>query len=404
MIGSAAFTFTTAGSGPFNIWSNSVSPTTPFVSDGSAEVGVKFQADLDGVISGIRFYKGSGNTGTHTGTLWSSTGTKLATATFTNETSTGWQSVTFTTPVAITAGTTYVASYHTAHGYASDSGYFSNAVDSVYLHALSDSNASGNGVYVYSSSTTFPTESYAATNYWVDVIYSPNISDTTPPTVISKTPAPDATGVTIISTVQAVFSEAIQSSSAVISVKDAANNPVPGSTSYNGNTKTATFTPTANLSPSTVYTVTVSGATDLAGNTMTATSWSFTTAAADTTPPALTSTTPNDGQTSVSVTAPILATFSEPVQSATIAVSVRDSGNNAVTGTTSYEAGTNTLTFTPSAPLAGSAVYTVTVSGAKDFSDNIMSPASWSFTTAEHHYDHLYVLERFRRALQQQRL
>ena len=90
-----------ARSGP-----STATPTTPSDSDTSAalEVGVKFKADVNGTITGIRFYKGSGNTGTHVGNLWTSTGTKLATATFTSETASGWQQVTFTTPVSITAG------------------------------------------------------------------------------------------------------------------------------------------------------------------------------------------------------------------------------------------------------------------------------------------------------------
>ncbi len=58
------------------------------------ELGVKFRADQDGFVTGIRFYKGSGNTGTHTGSLWSSSGTRLATVTFTGETGTGWQQAT----------------------------------------------------------------------------------------------------------------------------------------------------------------------------------------------------------------------------------------------------------------------------------------------------------------------
>ncbi len=37
------------------------------------ELGVQFQSSTAGTISGIRFYKGSQDMGTHTGTLWSST-------------------------------------------------------------------------------------------------------------------------------------------------------------------------------------------------------------------------------------------------------------------------------------------------------------------------------------------
>ena len=76
-------------------------PATPSDPDTSAvEVGVKFRSDVDGHVTGIRFYKGTGNTGTHVGHLWTPTGTLLATATFTGESATGWQQVTFATPVA----------------------------------------------------------------------------------------------------------------------------------------------------------------------------------------------------------------------------------------------------------------------------------------------------------------
>ena len=83
----------------------------------SVELGVKFRSDVAGFITGIRFYKTSGNTGTHTGTLWSTAGVNLATATFTGESATGWQEVLFDSPVAIDADTTYVASYHTTVGH-----------------------------------------------------------------------------------------------------------------------------------------------------------------------------------------------------------------------------------------------------------------------------------------------
>ena len=76
------------------------------------------------MITGIRFYKGSANTGTHVGDLWSSSGTLLATATFTNETASGWQQVNFSSPVSITAGTTYIASYHTNTGHYADTPYY----------------------------------------------------------------------------------------------------------------------------------------------------------------------------------------------------------------------------------------------------------------------------------------
>ncbi len=381
MVGSTSWTFTTAGTGPFNIWSNAVTPSTPFLSDGSVELGVKFKADVDGFITGVRFYKGSGSTGAHTGTLWSSAGSQLATATFA-ETATGWQTVSFASPVAITAGTTYVASYHASNGYAADSNYFSNAVDNVYLHALSDSAAGGNGLYRYGASTIFPNNSFGATNYWVDVVYSTNLTDNTPPTVVTRVPSAGATNVTLASNIQAVFNEALQAGTAVVIVKDAAQVAVAGATTYDANTKTVTFDPTANLAATTTYSVTVTGAKDIAGNTMASTSWSFTTATPDTTAPTITSTTPAGNATAVAVGSAITATFSEAVQAGTIVVTVNDAALNPIAGSSSYNSANNTVTFTPGSSLLGTTTYTVTITGAKDVANNTMSQYAWSFTTA----------------------
>jgi len=76
------------------------------------------------------------------------------------------------TPVPIAAGTVYVASYHTNTGfYAGDNGYFAAGVDNGPLHALQNGVDGGNGVYAYGSDIVFPTNTYKATNYWVDVVF-----------------------------------------------------------------------------------------------------------------------------------------------------------------------------------------------------------------------------------------
>jgi hypothetical protein len=159
---------------PVSIWAASAMPgTVDRGADGAVELGVKFRSEVNGTITGIRFYKASTNTGTHIGNLWTSTGTLLASATFTNETASGWQQVNFSSPVSITANTIYVASYHTDVGhYSGDPNYFASAgVDNPPLHALA-SGVSPDGVYAYGSASTFPTGSYLSTNYWVDVFFS----------------------------------------------------------------------------------------------------------------------------------------------------------------------------------------------------------------------------------------
>jgi hypothetical protein len=160
---------------PCTIWSSSAVPTVIDAGAGGAvELGVKFTADSDGMITGIRFYKSSANTGAHVGNLWSSNGINLATATFTSETSSGWQQVDFSSPVAITANTTYVASYYTTVSHFSfDLNYFATVgVDNPPLHALANGVSGGDGVYLYSSTSGFPTNTYNSANYWVDVVFT----------------------------------------------------------------------------------------------------------------------------------------------------------------------------------------------------------------------------------------
>jgi hypothetical protein len=158
------------------IWQPAAMPSVIDAADNkSIEVGVKFRSDSSGYIVGIRFYKSAANVGTHKGNLWSSTGTLLATATFTNEGSSGWQQVFFTNPVAIAANTTYVASYFAPEGnYSGDSSFFASAgVDTPPLHALANGVDGSDGVYLYGPSSGFPINSFNAANYWVDVIYVP---------------------------------------------------------------------------------------------------------------------------------------------------------------------------------------------------------------------------------------
>jgi PKD repeat protein len=154
-------------------------PTTPSADDVNAvEVGVKFQSDVAGTITGIKFYKGAGNTGTHVGHLWTDTGTLLASATFSGESASGWQEIDFTTPVAISANTVYVASYHTDAGhYADDEGSFATGgVDNGVLHALADGVDGPNGVYAYGASGSFPNQTWNASNYYIDVVFNPTDS------------------------------------------------------------------------------------------------------------------------------------------------------------------------------------------------------------------------------------
>ena len=171
--------FTTASAPPpacpCSLWAPTDLPQVAAVSDTRAlELGLKFRATVAGTITGVRFYKGAGNTGTHQAKLWSRTGTLLRSVTFSGETSTGWQQMMFSSPVAIQANTTYVISYFAPNGHnATTENYFSTARTKGPLIGLADGTDGPNGVY-HIGSSAFPTDTWHQNSYWVDVIFMPN--------------------------------------------------------------------------------------------------------------------------------------------------------------------------------------------------------------------------------------
>jgi hypothetical protein len=191
---SRAAATTGTSSGAITIWPSTAVPSVLADSDTvGVELGVKFKADASGTVSAIRYYKSTSNSGTHVGSLWTAGGAKLATATFTNETASGWQQVNLPVPVTVNAGATYVASYYAPAGrYSANTGYFSSrGADNGVLHAL----AGANGVYRYGPSG-FPTSTYQSTNYWVDVVFTSSSTATTAAPAPTTTVAPATTSTT----------------------------------------------------------------------------------------------------------------------------------------------------------------------------------------------------------------
>ncbi|GAA1968298.1 hypothetical protein GCM10009798_30910 [Nocardioides panacihumi] len=369
------------GTCPCTIWPSTATPQKTDPDTASVELGVKFRASQNGSITGIRYYKPAQATGTHVGTLWTGTGTKLGTATFTSETASGWQQATFSSPIPVTANTTYVASYFAPSRYAVSSAYFTAAVANGPLTALRDGTDGGNGVYRYGSTAgSFPTGTFNSENYWVDVVYD-NGPDTTKPTLSATTPANGATGVATSVAPTATFSEPVTAASVSFVLRDGGGAQVGATTAYSAASQTATLTPAAALTPGTTYTATVSGAADAAGNVMNPASWSFTTTAPDTTKPTLTARTPTAGATGVAVSVAPTATFSEPVTAASVSFVLRDGAGAQVGATTAYSAASQTATLTPTSALTPGTTYTATVSGAADAAGNVMDPVSWTFTT-----------------------
>lgn len=183
----------TAAAGTYSLWADTDTPAVVDSGDTRAvELGTRFRADRAGTVTGVRFYKAAANTGTHTGSLWTAAGTRLATVTFGAETASGWQSAQFAQPVAIGADRDYVVSYHTTTGhYSGDNGGFDRPRDSGPLHAPANTEANPNGLYRYGSGG-FPTSTYRATNYWVDVTFSPTVVATPSPSVPATSTPPSA--------------------------------------------------------------------------------------------------------------------------------------------------------------------------------------------------------------------
>ena len=148
---------------------------------------MKFTSSVAGEVTAFRFYKQTWMGGyLHVGHLWSSTGTLLATATFTNETSYGWQQVNLSSPVAIQANTVYIVSFSTGGGYFGiTTGFFtSGGVTNGPLKALSNSVSGGDGVY--NRGGDFPDVDGDGMNFWADVAFSPTSSGS----VIAKGSSP----------------------------------------------------------------------------------------------------------------------------------------------------------------------------------------------------------------------
>jgi hypothetical protein len=181
---------------PCSLWGPNGAPASTDVDSGdknSIEVGVKFTSDVYGVVNGIRFYKASTNTGTHIGNLWTASGQLVASATFTNETASGWQQVNFTQPVLISPNTTYIASYFVPSGHYSQTEQYyyppfagGATLNAPPLHAEQSTQSNGNGLYVYTKSSAFPTQTFNGESYWVDASFTP-VTVPTAPTNVSAT-------------------------------------------------------------------------------------------------------------------------------------------------------------------------------------------------------------------------
>lgn len=179
---------------------------------------------------------------------------------------------------------------------------------------------------------------------------------------------------------------------------------VAGTVTYSPSARTASFAPSnpTTLAGNSHFTATISDAAkDLAGNALAGNTavlpgsgkhvWTFITAAAgDITAPSVVTISPVDSAPGVCTTKLVSATFSEPMDDATIDVTTfRVSSNSVnVAGRVSYDAATQLASFVPTAAsgFAVSTAYVVTlasgINGVKDLAGNALaSDRSWGFVT-----------------------
>jgi hypothetical protein len=156
-------------------------------------------------------------------------------------------------------------------------------------------------VYAYASGPAFPSSSFQASNYWVDVVFTtqsapatppaeppPAAADTTAPLVSTLSPASGATGVSRTANITATFNEAMDPASitpTTIELRGPGNLLVAAAVSYAATTRVATLNPAPTLTALSTYSVTVKGGAtdprvkDLAGNALASSRiWAFTTA------------------------------------------------------------------------------------------------------------------------------
>jgi hypothetical protein len=262
--------------------------------DGSdLELGFKFKAQIDGYITGVRFYKQGAMSGTHVGHLWETDGTPLATATFDSESGSGWQDVTFSSPVPVTADTLYVASVSMPDGrYIATPNYFTTDRTNYPLVAPSSANAGGNGVFTTNAGDFPSTNSGNSASYWIDVDFK---ATTTPvaPNVDTVTPTDDATGALPGETLTATFDFAMNPDSFTSSsfiVQDSEGNTLDTSVSFSTSTEVASLVADDGFEAGQTYTATLKGGTgstvqNIDGTPMASDySWSFTVASTNACP------------------------------------------------------------------------------------------------------------------------
>ncbi|MFO7602984.1 MAG: ice-binding family protein [Gammaproteobacteria bacterium] len=211
-------------------------------------------------------------------------------------------------------------------------------------------------------------------------------------TVTSTNPADDATTVATNQKITATFSESMESTSldgVSFTVKGAGEAAIVGTVSLDAASNTAIFTPGSTLTPSIVYTATITTAAESStGKSMASNNvWSFTSGAAtDSVAPTVSSTAPANTATDFYLNRNITAAFDESLNPATVSATsftlIETVSTNAVSGDVSYSDTGKLVSFNPDANLTAGLNYTATLTTAiQDLAGNALASAvTWSFS------------------------
>lgn len=249
------------------------------------ELGVKFQTSRDLLITGVRVYRV--DPATITGSLWDTDGSRLRTGTFAPTDAQDWQDLTFSRPVRISPGRTYVASYYSpATKYAFAYGFFRDELTRGPVTALRAVEGDRNGVHCYDAAKcrSFPTAGFQDSSYWVSPVWenppqgpfpSPAApgppADVESPSVRAATPSGGATRVALGTTVEVTFSEHVRAAlltrANVRLLRKGRPTPVRATLRYDEQRARLVLDPVGRLRPRTAYRVVIDTlVVDVAGN------------------------------------------------------------------------------------------------------------------------------------------
>ncbi len=219
--------------------------------------------------------------------------------------------------------------------------------------------------------------------------------DTVVPTVLTTSPPNGSSNVGDNGNILFVFSKPINPltvNANSIQITGSGQTDVPDSITFSNNNQSVLLLPHAPLPDGTQMTLTLSGVTDVAGNSVVDQTTQFTTGTGpDLVPPFIVSESPFQNAQGVPLNAVVILQMSQAIDPGTVnsaTLTLTDNSNGQiVAGSASLSSDGLTITFVPGAPLTASTSYSVNFPGAgfgsgiSDLSGNSMLGGAFSFTT-----------------------